>query len=764
MTESHTGCLLLKQWRDTREGLTLELWAASDPLPLHVTITDHEAVMFVERTMEARSERRQAVALRTLDGVDVDALYFRTQRELLAERARLREEGIYPSEADINPVERFLMERFVTFGIHVVGVGRPRDGVLHFENPRISASDEHGTLRLLSLDIETDGLEGPLLSVAGVTKDDSHVFLVGPRPASHPAHLSFFPDEKGALLAFLRWVADVDPDVLIGWNVVDFDLSYLARLAKNLRVPFLLGRGRSKAEVLEPRGDAQSRVVRIPGRVVLDGIATMRSATLFRESYALEDVARDLLGRGKAIGDSVDKVAEIRRLAEEDPASLAHYNLEDCRLVWDIFERARLLDFVVERQRLTGLSLDRLGGAVAAFDQLYLPRLHRSGFVAPSVGDVEGQHGSPGGYVMDSVPGLYRNVLVLDFKSLYPSIIRTYLVDPLGLAQPGEDPVKGFDGAEFARDGHILPELIRALWEARDRAKRDDNAALSQAIKIMMNSFYGVLGTPGCRFFDHRLVSSITKRGHQILQETRRQIEARGPRVIYGDTDSVFVLLGDELTAAECRELGRELTGNLNEHFRDELQREFRLESFLEIEYETHFHRFLMPTMRGSDVGTKKRYAGATTDSKGELKLVFKGLEAVRTDWTPLARRFQRELFRRVFCDEPYQEYLRETVARLLDGELDSELIYRKRLRRNLTEYAKNVPPHVKAARKLDKPGRTIEYFITKNGPEPAARRHSPIDYDHYLRRQLAPATESLLYFLDEDFSAITGRQMSLFE
>src|SRR5690606_20821736 len=188
--------------------------------------------------------------------------------------------------------------------------------------------------------------------------------------------------------------------------------------------------------------------------------------------------------------------------------SLAHYNLEDCRLVWDIFERARLVDFVVERQRLTGLSLDRLGGSVAAFDQLYLPRLHRSGFVAPSVGDVEGQHGSPGGYVMDSIPGLYRNVLVLDFKSLYPSIIRTYLVDPLGLAQPGDDPVRGFDGAEFARDGHILPELIRALWEARDRAKKDDNVALSQAIKIMMNSFYGVLGTPGCRFFDHRLVSS----------------------------------------------------------------------------------------------------------------------------------------------------------------------------------------------------------------------------------------------------------------
>src|SRR5690606_23551055 len=215
---------------------------------------------------------------------------------------------------------------------------------------------------------------------------------------------------------------------------------------------------------------------------------------------------------------------------------------------------------------------------------------------------------------------LYRNVIVLDFKSLYPSIIRTFLVDPLGLAQPGERPVLGYDGGTFAREGHILPELIRSMWQARDVAKRENNAALSQAIKILMNSFYGVLGTPGCRFFDPRLASSITRRGHQIITQTRDAIEARGLPVIYGDTDSLFVLLGPSRNEEECRRVGGELARDLNAWWAARLSEEHRLESFLELEFETHYLKFLMPTLRGSDRGTKKRYAGSVRTPDGGMR------------------------------------------------------------------------------------------------------------------------------------------------
>ena len=729
--------------------------------------------MFVRRGSAAAAPRRAAVELRDLRGEPVDALYYKTQRALLEARGSLRERGVAPFEADINPVERYLMERFVTGGLRVTGEAEERDGVYHLDNPRIQTSNYLPQLSVLSFDIETIGLSGPLLSIAGIfrkrpqTEGERRVFLVAldgaPQVGQENSEITSCPDEKSALLAFCQWVSQTDPDLLLGWNVIDFDLRYLSQLARRLGVRLSLGRSQSALEFVEPRGSSQAPQARAPGRVVLDGIATLRSATVMLESYALGDVAHELLGKRKDIAPSANAAQEIERMAHEDPLALVRYNLQDCQLVLDIFEHARLIDFVVERQQLTGLPLDRQGGSVAAFDQLYLPRLHRAGYVAPSVGDQRAGPSSPGGYVMDSVPGLYRHVIVLDFKSLYPSIIRTFLVDPLGLAQPSNDPVPGFDGARFAREGHILPGLIETLWAARDRAKQEHNAAMSQAIKIMMNSFYGVLGTPGCRFFDHRLVSSITKRGHEIILLARKYIEDHGREVIYGDTDSLFVHLNEGLSDQECDDIGQELARDLTAYFREHLRDTLRIDSHLELQFEKHFRRFFMPTMRGSDVGTKKRYVGASWQKGGHLSLVFKGMEAVRTDWTPLSRAFQRELFRLIFLDEPYEDYVRDVAAQLARGALDEQLVYQKRIRRPLEEYVKNVPPHVQAARKLPQVGRRIRYVITVNGPEPAEKIQSPLDYEHYLYRQLEPAAQGILQALGKDFEQLAGKQLRLF-
>ena len=379
------------------------------------------------------------------------------------------------------------------------------------------------------------------------------------------------------------------------------------------------------------------------------------------------------------------------------------------------------------------------------------------------MGDAADGPGSPGGYVMDSIPGLYDNVLVLDFKSLYPSIIRTFQIDPLGLAVPGDDAVPGFLEAHFARKGAILPELIEALWRARDEAKKNQDTALSQAVKILMNSFYGVLGSPGCRFYDARLASSITRRGHEIIQKSRDRIEEHGHRVIYGDTDSLFVLLGDGVDESGAKRIGAELAVTLNDWWQKELAREYRLESFLELEFETLYLRFLMPTVRGEQTGSKKRYAGLVRTTDGGTDLIFKGLESVRTDWTALARRFQRELYRRVFLGLPFEDFVRETLADLLAGKLDQELVYRKRLRRAIDEYTRNVPPHVQAARKLDKPGRWVRYVVTAAGPEPVRDGIPKPDYDHYRERQLAPAANGILHFLDTSFEAITDAQLAIF-
>src|SRR5690606_10890964 len=167
------------------------------------------------------------------------------------------------------------------------------------------------------------------------------------------------------------------------------------------------------------------------------------------------------------------------------------------------------------------------------------------GFVAPDIGDGYSAEKSPGGYVMNSRPGLFEHVLVLDFKSLYPSIIRTFCIDPMGLVEGMRLPeatahsvVPGFFGGRFHPKQHHLSVLIRQLGDKREQAKQAGNKALSQAIKVIMASCYGVLGSEGCRFYDTRLSASITKRGHEIIQRSSQWIQQQGYDVIYGDTDS----------------------------------------------------------------------------------------------------------------------------------------------------------------------------------------------------------------------------------
>ena len=424
--------------------------------------------------------------------------------------------------------------------------------------------------------------------------------------------------------------------------------------------------------------------------------------------------------------------------------------------------------------------------------------------------------GSPGGYVMSSLPGLYDHVLVLDFKSLYPSIIRTFMVDPYGLTEGDrlttevspdfsenydkKEFSKGYRGAYFKKQDSILPNLIEKLWHARDKAKQDNNASLSQAIKIIMNSFYGVMGTPGCRFFDPRLPSSITLRGHEIMLKTKDLIEEEGYQVIYGDTDSIFVWLnmcgdkenidaignieaiGNTAPIKKIDTIGKSLAEKVNHWWRDYLQSEYQLVSALELEYESHYTRFLMPTIRGSNEGTKKRYAGMvcaenfdhTNPKKDSYSLVFKGLETVRTDWTMLAREFQKELYDRVFLNKEYKMFIRELVEDLKAGKFDAKLVYRKRLRRRLNEYEKNIPPHVQAAKKAElwlasegkksryQRGGWIEYCYTLNGPEPIENLVSGLDYDLYIERQISPVVDGIVMFLGTSFDEITSSQMNL--
>lgn len=781
--QTFEGFLLTRNWRDTRDGVELEFWFSTEQGPLRALVCGEQSVFFlveseVSRARELLGDRSdltfKPVKLRSFSMEPIVALYFRQYLQARRAADELRAGGLDPLEADINPADRFLMERFVTGSALLYGEPQRLEQSLLLRDPAIKAGQYLPSLKVVSFDIETamEGLQLYSIAVHGKSAEGEvrKVFMWG--EGAQQAYVETCASQEAVLQAFVDWLSAYDPDVLIGWNVVNFDTRYLQRLADHLGRRLLLGRERRPGHWRDLDDEGERYTVQFPGRVILDGIELLRAAFYRFESFALDNVARALLGDGKLLHGG-DRGAEITRQFREDKTSLALYNLKDCELVSDIFAVTSMLDFAVSRCAMTGLNMDRMGGSVASFDNLYLPRLHREGFVAPNASS--DQIASPGGFVLDSMPGIYDHVLVLDFKSLYPSIIRTFFIDPLGLALgvSGElslqQTVPGFLNGRFARDGHILPALIQQLWQQRDAAKISGDEPLSQTIKIIMNSFYGVLGTTGCRFFDARLASSITRRGHEILNRTRDYIESAGHRVIYGDTDSVFVWIQDAQDDDQAAAAGQRLERDLNTWWSETIREEFDLESVLELQFETHFKQFLMPTIRGSEKGSKKRYAGVVSGKNGD-QLVFKGLESVRTDWTRLAREFQEELYRRIFGQEDYVDYVKAVTARVLAGEKDDQLVYRKRLRRKLADYQRNVPPHVQAARLFSERGLPaptrgswVEYVITTSGAEPAAKPLAQLDYQHYVDRQLAPVADGILGFVGSSFRALTDKQIGLF-
>lgn len=794
-TPQRQGFILTRNWRDTPAGTEIEYWLATDSGPLKVLLTAQTSVAFVE----ARHQETVQAQLRTMPGVELRPLelksfhqqpvlgvYARQFRQLGRLARALQQQGVSLLEADVRPHERYLMERFITAGVVLEG-GRMENAAL-LDCKLLPAPAFRPALKMVSLDIETSQHQD-LYSIALDGMDQRVVFMLGDPPAAlaepcgtaEPTDfaLVYCPSRKAMIEQLNDWFVRHDPDVIIGWSVIQFDLRVLQKTADDCATPLLLGRGRTPIAWRTHPGKQGYLFAPMPGRAVIDGIEALRATMRNFASFSLENVSQELLGEGKEIGDEYDKMAEIERRYQHDKPALASYNIQDCALVLRIFDKLKLLQFAMERAHTTGLQLDHFGGSIAAFSHHYLPRMHRQGYVAPNVGDVQGKS-SPGGYVMDSKPGFYDSVLVLDYKSLYPSIIRTFLVDPVGLAEgthaphPGRQ-IRGPGGTLFSREKHCLPEIVTTLWHARDEAKRARNEPLSQALKLVMNSFAGVLGATECRFFNPALISAITLRGHEMVKRTRDLVQQRGYEAIYGDTDSIFIWLKRTHTNEEAHAVAAELVQDINTWWAQGLRQEQDLESFLEIEFDTHYKKFFMPTIRGSDVGSKKRYAGLSIDTDGKEAMVYRGLEMARSDWTPLARQFQQGLLSRVFQGQPYRDYVIDYAQATLAGHKDDLLIYRKRLRHRLNEYVANLPPQVRAARMADahnerlgrplqyQSGGWIRYVMTLNGPEPLEARRSAMDYQHYVAKQLQPIADSILQPLGESFAALVSPQGELF-
>ncbi len=767
------GFILTPTYRLVDDRPEVHLYAVLETGEPALVVDDRARPYFFVRAADAGAVRQAAPGaslaptdLRTFAGEPVVRVEVDRPGDVPPLRTRLAAAGVVCFEADVRFAYRYLIDRGIRGAFAVEGPFQRGPGVGRvYRNPELAPAEFAPRLRVLAFDVETS-LDGrQLYSIATAGAGGERVFLVGRRPVPGA---EVVPDEAACLERFLAHVRATDPDVLTGWNVGDFDLPVLLRCARRSGVRLALGRTDEEPEIRRDQSFTREPRVLLPGRQVLDGLALLRSAFVKLDDYRLETAARAILGEGKLFGPE-HRGAQIEAAYRDDPASLAAYNLRDARLVLEILERTGLVELTVRRSLLTGMQLDRVGAQIAAVDFLYLQALRARGRVAPSVhAEGEGEAGEiTGGLVLEPRPGLYRHILVFDFKSLYPSLIRTFNIDPLtylapdaAAARPPEAVIRTPGGAAFRRDEPgILPELVARLWEERARAREAGDAVRGQATKILMNSLFGVLGSPASRLFSPAVANAITTAGQHVIRLAAEAVAARGHRVIYGDTDSLFVDAGPDDPTARAEELRQAVEAEVAGH----LAREFGCRSHLELEFEKVYTRFFLPEVRSGATGSKKRYAGLVDD---RLELV--GLEAVRRDWSEVARRFQRELLARVFRDEPVAEFIRAFVADLRAGRFDGELAYRKAIRKPLEAYTKTTPPHVQAARKQLAPaGRIVAYVVTRAGPEAVGETTAPPDYDHYVTQQLRPIADQLLRWLGgPDFDELIGarRQLPLFE
>ncbi len=1172
------GFVLYSTYRIRDNKAYIHLYGRLESGKTFLTINEFKHYFFIRKKDLAKAQEFalfefQESPLKTLKEENTVKIILNIPKEAPELRKLFEDNSIPCYEADIRFASRFLIDNKINGSVEISGEERKPKSTEHvdivFEDAELKGCEYSPKLKILSFDIETSCNGDGSLYVISMICDGEKVIILKDNGKDNQKDLikeydslSIVKDEKELIGKFKEQFIRMDPDIVTGWNVIDFDLDFLREKFRRYKITMDLGRNEDECTLKVTDNFLQDSRADFPGRVVLDGISLLKMSFVKLDDYKLGTAAKHFLGEKKLIGDE-NKTQEIDDSYLDDPKKLVEYNLKDSQLVIDILDKSGVIDLTILRSRLTGMQLDRVIASIASFDSLYLKELRKRGYVAPSLNFQVKETQITGGFVRESKPGIYDNILVLDFKSLYPSLMKTFNIDPLAYVEDVmivDNPsslVKAPNGALFKKEEGILPQVLTKLWKERDEAKKRKNLQESLAIKIIMNSFFGVLASPNCRFFSLEMANAITHFAQHFIKMVAERFEKQGLEVIYGDsvckdtlitikgtdsnihfkkihelfnkadkstaegkeydlrkdisvltldrngksvfskvkyimrhktakqiyrvyfTNSWFIdvtedhsLIGyinkqknsglstmDRLTEVKPNEIGKQVRtiislkylprnkiiskefpieayefmglfigdGSFNSfkkknyylyiaggkdskelvkkvfiplqkegyiknywfkkkgdlclnglkiinimekefresnkkhipefllneseenicaflrgafsadgtvilkggkpiirftntnddfitkihrmllnvgiscsffsetkrnkykskisktvskhiyikdqvRFRDKIgfiidrkndklksisadslhkrsfknlefdltkvikvqkieyddyvydievenvhrffanyvlvhntdsifinskltdpdeaeklgrkieketneflvkyiHEEYDRESHLELEYEKLFIRFFMPMQRGSTEGSKKRYAGikylGIHDGKVNTKIDFTGLEFVRRDWTELAKQFQLGLMDRVFKKQEVVGFVHEFVKDLKDGKHDDLLVYRKAIRKDLEAYTKTTPPHVKAARLLDKiDSNIIEYLMTKDGPQPLQKLSSPVDYDHYIDKQVKPIADSVLVFFDKHFDDLVSghNQKSLFE
>ena len=645
-------------------------------------------------------------------------------------------------------------------------------------------------LKYISIDIETIGTfdNQEIIMISSYSPNSSSINkvyvnqsniknklkLLSNLPKNLEYEIIFLKSESEVLTKFRDDIIAFQPQLIVGWNVIDFDFKVIKDRMKYYSIDFKFSKFEGETKLKLNKDFFRDSTMTSPGTIVIDIISLLKSSYITFEDYKLNTVAKEVLGDSKIdIEDDnkedmgiENKLKDIETMLINNPFKLIDYNFKDSKLVSQIISKLKLLELLTERSIITETPLMKVKSPIATLDIMYLKKLHLKNIVADSNFNYTSSNPIEGAFVFEPQPGFYEDIFVFDFKSLYPSIIMTFNIDPFTYSDSGT--IIAPNNAKFSSKPGILPELILKLYKQRDIAKQQNNDIKSYALKITMNSFYGAMASPKSRLHNKEIGGAITSFARHIIQKAQKYVEGKGHKVIYGDTDSIFVKIrGHEGKTIECKKkVGLELQNQLNNYFKTWVEQQYKCNNYLIIEMEKIYSKFF--------IASKKRYVGHDLITN---KTKFIGMEAIRGDWTDLARDFQIQLVNIIFKNNDNQQnkkqiikFILEEIEKLKSGKYDHKLIYKKKTTKALSEYTKMTPPHVKAAREVKNfSGRLVKYVMLESGPKHISKLSNlskPINYDysHYIEKQLKGVSDDLLEKIGLDFDEIINskKQTSL--
>jgi DNA polymerase I len=589
-------------------------------------------------------------------------------------------------------------------------------------------------------------------------------------------------DEAALLKRFMELLRTLDIDIITGYNSANFDIKYMLERARKLRIDFDISRF-SGGTRIERHGLVDrvkcAGIVHIDMYLVVKFVAIVGSAEhmLKLNSYTLKNVY-EAVSKEKKVTVEKKEIWKLWDGSKEDLEMLAEYNLNDSYALLTVYNM--FMPIMIALSKTTGdmptdVAVSTAGQLVEFTLMRYAHNFHELIPNRPDDSDIRKRMMNPieGAYVKTPDAGIYENLAVFDFRGLYPSIIISHNIDPSALCTDCKNYHTSPTGAKFDKDRKCtIPAILKLLIEERSSVKKAykknpnnmELGASSQALKIVSNSFYGYLGYARSRWYSRECAASVTAYGRQYIKETIANAENKGFRVIYGDTDSIVMLLEKqkkEDTLAFMKGINAKLPESM------------------ELELEDFYTRgvFVGKKTGNEEKGAKKKYA--LISESGRIK--FRGFELVRRDWSFIARDTQRKVLEAILVEgskERAGEIVKDVVKRLREGKVPlKELVINTQLRKGIDSYDSKSPELAAAKKAVQKGLKTrdeveravIGYIITKHGntvSDKAELEEFATDYDpdYYINHQVLPATMRILKELDfqEDELRGLGKQNKL--